>query len=88
MRPLWVLRLLVATFPNSAVKWVWYKQKNSATYVQRLNRSQADMVPVLISVEASWGYLQKEDTKQQSKTQAKATPHSKIAKSCMVLYII
>ena len=59
MRPLRVLRLLVATFPNSAVKWVWYKQKNSATSAQRLDCSQADMVPVLISVEASWGLFRR-----------------------------
>jgi len=45
-------------YVNSAVKWVFwggYKQKFSASYEQQLDCSRASMVPVLMSLEASWG---------------------------------
>lgn len=45
-------------FPNTAVKWVFWggsKQRNNAAYAQNLGCSEVGMVPVLITVEASWG---------------------------------
>jgi hypothetical protein len=45
-------------FPNTAVKWVFWggsKQRNNAAYAQNFGCSEVGMVPVLITVEASWG---------------------------------